>query len=176
MIDRALASDPDHRQRYVDAAGEDLPFGDAMFDIVIYSYSLHHVPVPLIPQALREARRVLRPTGTLCVVEPEASDPDSSIGGPVADERLELAEAQRWLARSGGLGFSEHTRLEYLSQAVYRDFDAWAGALVDVDPTRAALLDEHRDAVRERFYARTTPHPDGHAVEHVNHLVLLTAT
>ena len=86
-----------------------------------------------------------------------------------------MGQRARWLARAAELGFSQQTRIDYLSEAVYRDFDTWADSLVSVDPSRAELLDEYRPSVRERFYARTRPHPDGHAVERMNHLEVLTA-
>ncbi|MFZ9394853.1 MAG: class I SAM-dependent methyltransferase [Erythrobacter sp.] len=58
--------------RYVSAApffeiaGEDLPFADASFDIVIFNHVLEHVgDRPAQRKALSEIKRVLRPGGTL---------------------------------------------------------------------------------------------------------------
>ena len=47
---------------------EALPFQDAGFDGAMFVACLHHVPDPL--PALREARRVLRPGGTVFAAEP----------------------------------------------------------------------------------------------------------
>lgn len=44
---------------------ENLPFPNASFDLVTSRYSAHHWPHPLV--ALREFRRVLRPSGTLLI-------------------------------------------------------------------------------------------------------------
>lgn len=50
-----------------EASGEALPFEDESFDTVVFTLSLCTIPDPV--RALREARRVLRPDGTLLVLE-----------------------------------------------------------------------------------------------------------
>src|SRR5262245_48315731 len=49
------------------ADAEALPFGDATFDVVHSKDSLHHTDSP--ERALAEYRRVLKPSGTVLVVE-----------------------------------------------------------------------------------------------------------
>ena len=49
------------------ASGEDLPFGDGSFDAVVSCNTLHYVRMP--GAFFRECARVLRPHGTLAVVD-----------------------------------------------------------------------------------------------------------
>ncbi|MEQ4721061.1 class I SAM-dependent methyltransferase [Nonomuraea sp. B19D2] len=54
---------------YVQAEGQDLPFSDGSFDLVISSLAVHHIPADARPAALREMFRVLRPGGRLLIAE-----------------------------------------------------------------------------------------------------------
>jgi len=61
-------------------AAERLPLAEDSFDLVVTRYSAHHWAY--VPAALREARRVLRPGGTLVVIDtvaPEAAVADSLL-------------------------------------------------------------------------------------------------
>ena len=49
---------------------EAIAAADESFDVVMLFKSLHHVPMPLMAQALKEIRRVLRPGGVAYVSEP----------------------------------------------------------------------------------------------------------
>ena len=51
------------------AKAQSLPFGDETFDTVLSSYVIHHVPKPEQGTALREMVRVLRPGGTIAMLE-----------------------------------------------------------------------------------------------------------
>lgn len=50
-----------------------LPFRDASFGTVLCRDMLHHLPLPVRQQAVREIARVLRPDGQLSLIEPNAA-------------------------------------------------------------------------------------------------------
>jgi len=61
------------RANYLSAAvmrAEKLELPDNLFDIVIYTLSFHHIRRELMPVAIDEARRVLRPDGHVIFLEP----------------------------------------------------------------------------------------------------------
>jgi len=58
MIGLAHDADPGHHDDYLEGVGQDLPVADDSVDVVIFSYSLHHVPADEMLNALREAHRV----------------------------------------------------------------------------------------------------------------------
>ncbi|MDR3640302.1 MAG: class I SAM-dependent methyltransferase [Humidesulfovibrio sp.] len=68
-------------------AAERLPFPEASFDLVVTRYSAHHWVY--VPAALREVRRVLKPGGTLVIVDAVAPE------APVADTLLQTLELLR---------------------------------------------------------------------------------
>ncbi|AQZ65148.1 gamma-tocopherol methyltransferase @ delta-tocopherol methyltransferase [[Actinomadura] parvosata subsp. kistnae] len=54
---------------YVVGEGQDLPFPDGSFDLVVSSLAMHHMPREARPEALRQMFRVLRPGGRLLIAE-----------------------------------------------------------------------------------------------------------
>ncbi|MEW1848146.1 class I SAM-dependent methyltransferase [Nonomuraea angiospora] len=68
MIDYATRRAPANCT-YVEGEGQDLPFPDGSFDLVISSLAVHHIPAEARPEALRQMFRVLRPGGRLLIAE-----------------------------------------------------------------------------------------------------------
>lgn len=52
------------------ANAENLPFEDGSFDTVTASLLFHELPADVSPRVLAEMRRVVRPGGTIAVLEP----------------------------------------------------------------------------------------------------------
>ncbi|MER8504679.1 MULTISPECIES: methyltransferase domain-containing protein [unclassified Mesorhizobium] len=64
---------------FVNGTAQKLPFKDAQFDIVIGTLMLHHLSKPVRSAFVREAARVLKPTGRLLLID---------FGRPVRKSRL----------------------------------------------------------------------------------------
>jgi SAM-dependent methyltransferase len=164
----ALDADPEHPDAYLDGVGQDLPLPDGSADAVIYSYSLHHVPSAALDAALREAHRVLRPGGTLIVVEPVAAGAGYEVVKIVDDEAAVRAAAQAALDRAGDAGFEPVNEHRYDSRLVVSSADALATRVVGVDPTRTERMARHRDDFVARFEALATKVDGGYAFDQEN--------
>ncbi len=62
-----LAKDAAGRVNFVEASADDLDFADGFFDVVVSVMVLHHIE--RLQPALKEIARVLRPGGTLVIVD-----------------------------------------------------------------------------------------------------------
>jgi ubiquinone/menaquinone biosynthesis C-methylase UbiE len=79
---------------FIAAGAQAIPFPDASFDLALMLKSLHHVPMPLLAQALGEVARVLRPGGHLYVSEPVYGGPFNDVIRVFNDEGVVRAAAQ----------------------------------------------------------------------------------
>ncbi len=71
MIARAEAIAADlPNVHFYQANAEAMPFEDDYFDALVCTQSFHHYPHPV--KALEEMKRVLKPGGTVCVMDPTA--------------------------------------------------------------------------------------------------------
>jgi ubiquinone/menaquinone biosynthesis C-methylase UbiE len=88
---------PQDRLQFVAAGAQEIPFEDASFDLALMLKSLHHVPLPLLAQALKEIARVLRPGGHLYVSEPVYTGDLNELIRHFNDEGIVRAAAQKAL-------------------------------------------------------------------------------
>lgn len=91
------------------ASAEVLPFDGALFDIVFFTLSFHHVPAGLMNTALDEAIRVVRPGGHIVFLEPAFSGSffESEILFDACDGDERLAKAQAYCAMLSHPGMRE---------------------------------------------------------------------
>jgi SAM-dependent methyltransferase len=85
---------PQSGLEFVAAGAQAIPFPDASFDLALMLKSLHHVPLPLLSQALGEVARVLRPGGHLYVSEPVYGGALNEVIRVFNDEGMVRAAAQ----------------------------------------------------------------------------------
>lgn len=138
---------------------EAIPAADATFDIVLMFKSLHHVPMDMLDQALREVRRVLRPGGLAYVSEPVYAGEFNEILRLFHDERVvrEAAfAAVRRAVQSGALELVGQTFFNTLGH--FDDFEQFEEQVLKVTHTHHHLSAEVYAAVRAAFMRHMTPH------------------
>ena len=114
------------RYRLSHAKADRLPEPDDVADIVLFVFSLHHVPQPSMAAALREAQRVLKPGGRLCVAEPVAEGPAQYVMAPYHDETLVRSNAAAALAEHARPLFAHEDVIRFAEPRRYADFEAYA--------------------------------------------------
>ena len=118
-----LAS-PQPGLHFVAGGAQSIPFADASFDLALMLKSLHHVPMPLLSQALSEAARVLRPRGVLYVSEPVYGGPLNELTRLFNDEGVVRAAAQAAIDAALGTASWEQEAERFFEMPVrFKDFE-----------------------------------------------------
>ncbi|GAA6143799.1 class I SAM-dependent methyltransferase [Hydrogenophaga sp. 5NK40-0174] len=150
---------PQEGLNFVAAGAQDIPFADASFDIAVMLKSLHHVPMPLMDQALSEVARVLKPGGFLYVSEPIYGGAlnelirlynDEGVVRPAAQAALDraLADGRQWEAAGE----------ERFAQSVhYADFEDFAKRMMYPSFADHHITEEMLAKVRGVYEPHQTP-------------------
>jgi ubiquinone/menaquinone biosynthesis C-methylase UbiE len=142
----------DGSYRALKASADALPMADGSADLVLFVFSLHHVPAAKLDPALAEARRVLRRSGRLYVAEPMAEGPHQYVMELFHDETSVRKAAADALSRSAEPHFAADRITRYTDPRRFADFDDFAGRMIANmrfnGYTKEAVL---APAVRQRF-------------------------
>ena len=118
------------RFRLVRASADAIPEPDQSADLVLFIFSLHHVPGTKLQGALAEARRILRPSGRLYVAEPLAQGPHQYIMELFHDETAVRKAAAEALAHFARPRFAIDDISTYADTRRYATFDAFAERMI----------------------------------------------
>ncbi len=143
---------PRDRLQFVAAGAQEIPFGDASFDLAVMLKSLHHVPIALLAQALEEIARVVRPGGHLYVSEPVYAGDLNALIRHFNDEGIVRAAAQKALDQALlGNDWKQVAQRRFDVPVHFRDFADFEQRMMR--PTYADhQLDERKiAAVRDAF-------------------------
>jgi len=83
--------------------GEKLEFNDRSFDITLFSYSLHHQDCV---KALEEAKRVLRDTGSILIIEPSAESEYTQLVSIFQEDEINRLNTTLAYIKSGNFDIS----------------------------------------------------------------------
>lgn len=127
--------------KFIEGVVEELQWSGSSFDVAMFTLSLHHIEIDLMPRAVDEVIRVLRPGGTVIFLEPLPEgtffDAEMRFGCCDGDERKKLAYANFVMLNS-----EELTEIEEFSDRVsvqYESFDDFLHHVPTVEETHAQL-------------------------------------
>ncbi len=131
---------------------------DTSFDVVVMLKSLHHVPVGLMDQAVREVHRVLRPGGLFYCSEPVYWGPFNDLMRLIDDERVVREAAFAALVQAVGEGFFtlEQERF-FQSEGLYPNWQSFEARFIDVTHSERNLDARRRAEIRAAFERHLTP-------------------
>lgn len=112
------------------ASADALPASDRSADVVLFIFSLHHVPGPALVPALAEARRVLKPSGRMLVAEPLARGPSHYVSAPFHDETAVRSSAAAALEVGAAPYFRTHRIFAYTDRRHWDCFETYATRMI----------------------------------------------
>jgi len=143
--------------RFCVGGAEAIAEPDASFDAVLMFKSLHHVPLPLLDQALAEVRRVLKPGGFAYLSEPIFAGDFNDILRLFHDEQQVREAAFAAVTRTVESGALECVKQLFFSvPATFPDFETFEERVINVTYAEHRLDDALYLAVRKQFMAHMT--------------------
>lgn len=140
--------------RFAHGGAEAIPAQDASFDIVLMFKSLHHVPVALMGQALREISRVLRPGGVAWISEPVYAGDFNDILRLFHDEKEVREQAFAAICQAVESGcLTLERQLFFNTRSQFDDFGQFDARMIRVTHSNHQLSPELYQEVREKFTA-----------------------
>ena len=171
QLQSARKQDPENSRFYLEGVGEALPLEDESQDVLIFSQSLHHVPVDVMPKALEEAGRVLKADGKLYVLEPVPKGPMYEVENLIDDEAEIRNCAQKALAAISGFILVHEEN--YDTPYFYPNVDELIKDMSDVDPVRKSRADTYRKELEVRFEQFGMPEGQGRSFTQPNKVKIL---
>ena len=137
---------------------EDIPAADNSFDIVLMFKSLHHVPMELMDQALREIARVLKPGGLAWISEPVFAGELNEVFRLFHDEKIVREAAFAAIRKAVDTGRLSLEKQHFFNTRSYfenfNQFDQW---MIQVTHSNHQLAPALYQRVKEKFESYLTP-------------------
>ncbi|MFT7618350.1 MAG: SAM-dependent methyltransferase [Planctomycetota bacterium] len=134
------------------AGAERIPLSEGTVDMVLLFKSLHHVPINMMGQALREIHRILKPGGIAHVSEPVFLGDFNEVLRIFHDEEHVRREAFKNLKSAVKTGMFELVVEEFhLSPVSFKDFGEFEERVINVSHTDHRLDEETMARVKAKF-------------------------
>ena len=134
------------------SGAEEIPLDDETVDVVFMFKSLHHVPVELMDQSLREVRRVLKQGGLTYISEPVFAGDFNEILRLFHDEQVVREAAFHALKKAVEDGlFSLVEETFFNSPMIFESFAEFDNSVINATHSNHTLDEELYGLVKQRF-------------------------
>ncbi len=140
-----------HNVQLVEAGAEAMPLQDNSQNVVIFRFSLHHIPEKLLARVFDEAARVLEPGGQLYIIEPIAEGSSQYVMELFHDETAVRAAAQAAMTQFLPAHFEHLSSNLYEVHRHYVDFDAYYTRYGNLTYNQYQAESVSSDTVKQRF-------------------------
>lgn len=138
--------------RFILAGAQAIPLEDESVDIVLMFKSLHHVPLELMEDSLREIRRVLKPAGLAYISEPVFAGDFNEILSLFNNEKEVREAAFETLRRAVDTGWFRLVEEKFFNTPRrYRDFSEFENTIINASHSQHRLDADTYARVRQSF-------------------------
>jgi SAM-dependent methyltransferase len=136
------------------AGAQDIPLDDDSVDVVFMFKSLHHVPLELMDQSMREIRRVLTPGGRVYISEPVFAGEFNEILRLFHDERKVREAAFNTVKKAVDEGLFNLVEETFFNSPMhFESFADFENRIIGATHTEHRLDDRLYQLVKSRFEA-----------------------
>ena len=134
------------------AGAQDIPLENESVDVVLMFKSLHHVPIELMDEAMREINRVLKPGGVAYISEPIFAGAFNEVLRLFHDESRVREAAFNTLKNAVDEGLFELVKETFFNSPMhFEDFADFESKVLKATHTKHNLDDDVHSQVKERF-------------------------
>ena len=134
-----------------EAGAQSLPLESASQDLLLFRFSLHHIPPTLYPSVFKETARVLKPGGKLYIMEPVAQGSSQYVMELFHDETSVRERAQKALGEFTPDYYQHDKTLAYTLIRRFDDFEAYLKLYGKLSYNRYAFDAVDNAIVKKRF-------------------------
>lgn len=139
------------RERYLEAAADQVPLDASCADLVLFLFSLRPLTGERQRRALLEAHRLLKPGGRLHVVEALPEGPYFQVMRLIEDQAESRKATLRLLGGLSELGLRPVMSVRYDHVEDFADYGDFRMRLIAADPARRIAFDTRDALIRDAF-------------------------
>lgn len=134
------------------SGAQEIPLESSSVDIIFMFKSFHHIPKDLMPKALNEIKRVLKPNALAYISEPLFAGSQNELVAMFHDEEEVRKDAFNAIKDSiENEEFKLFKEIFFQSEVVYEDFKDFENKQMNLSYNDDSISKELREKIKEKF-------------------------